>query len=567
MSKRRVDPIDMLLSQARILEAESHATKNAIQSCNNEKNTNSAAHVITLPSRVRAGRGKMITSEMLGVGRGRGNGRGNGRGKFFGDVNSLVVPQDYLSIGRGRGLMPPNIGSASAAFGLISAGRGLVSGDANAMNTNEGVQVFSNNNYYTIGSECSVAVNVGASGIIDSSVIVVGSGVTPILKKVSNTNQKITNSCDRGSISTGILEYQVADMASEILVRFPSDKNFSTLAHTNEKQSEVINCPEKAGYCDKSNAKMVPKADNALHLPNMKEAKTTGNHGNEFDINITKIFNELNDEVNCLYCHDTCTPPFMSCPNGHLFCSTCIKIMPGCQICTHKKIDCRQHYLEKVAMAREWPCNFRLNGCGEFLKMDKLKNHIDTCRYQIKNYCPIVGCNTGFALNKISFLKHMHENHEIKPVKISDMDLKKVHLETKYEMTDFLKKGLDLDKKIETLQIYEIGQCLFILIVQESAQDLSFINYVMGESNEHENRFFCSRRFVDKNKKFIYAIIEPMTSISGRVSKKRKYESIQNDEYAFSIKKNKLKSINNDDAMSDCDENLIIKSFIRIEFC
>ena len=37
MSKRRVDPIDMLLSQAHLLEAESHANKKATESYNNEK--------------------------------------------------------------------------------------------------------------------------------------------------------------------------------------------------------------------------------------------------------------------------------------------------------------------------------------------------------------------------------------------------------------------------------------------------------------------------------------------------------------------------------------------------
>ena len=558
MSKRKIDPIDMLLSQALVLEAEGHTKDVATKSHDMAQDKN-----LPVSSKIGAGRARMIST---GVPEG-GRGRGFGRGHVFGDINRLVVPQGSIGIGRGRGLMPPKI--LAQVLGSISSGHSLAYRDVSTISSS----ISSCNNDLKFGSVSADAILSG-----DHNRIVVGTSSMPMLQNTLNSNQKMGNGSLRGSAPKGILANQDVDMtlSSAILKTSQSSINstgsFSS-GTIDAQNSTRIKCVGNLRDCIQSKETlgaahaMLPKPDvyANLHVSKVIKSNNSETYENKLNMKIQKIMNELDDDVNCRYCHDTCTPPFMSCPNGHLFCDSCIKIMPGCQVCTYKNIDCRQHFLEKVAMTKEWPCHHKVNGCGELLKLDKLKDHIDTCRYKIQNCCLIVGCNSGFVLNKIAFVKHMDEIHNIQPIKIDGVDFKSTHVETNYEMTDFLKNDLDLAKKIETVEIYEISQCFFMLIVEETSHDLSFRNYVMGESNEQENRFFCSRRFVDNDKKYKYAIVEPMTSISGRVANKRKYASMQNDEFTFNIKKHKLEAIYHDETKTDCNKRRMVNCLIMID--
>jgi len=54
-----------------------------------------------------------------------------------------------------------------------------------------------------------------------------------------------------------------------------------------------------------------------------------------------------------------------------------------------------------------------------------------------------------------------------------------------------------------------------------------------------------------------------MTSISGRVANKRKYASMQNDEFTFSIKKHKLEAIHHDE--TETDKRRMVNCLIMID--
>jgi len=47
---------------------------------------------------------------------------------------------------------------------------------------------------------------------------------------------------------------------------------------------------------------------------------------------------ELRQGIICPKCQEICQPPFMSCPDGHLFCNECIKGLKKCEKCEHENL-------------------------------------------------------------------------------------------------------------------------------------------------------------------------------------------------------------------------------------
>jgi len=350
----------------------------------------------------------------------------------------------------------------------------------------------------------AAGVYVGPSGLmypVDKSGVVVGVGVMPVLKTGHNVIPRLGAGC---AFSTSV------PLAS-------------TAAANKDNTVELALRPPILMTAGPAISKVAPDSLKKAH-ENKKTRKD--------------VLKELDDEAICQYCQDTCTPPFMSCPDGHIFCNKCMKTLPQCSKCNHKDLNCRQRGLEKVAMANDWPCNFKCNGCTSVMKMNKLQEHGDICRYRMQKYCPVDGCDVGFTLNKTLFLKQMKDNHQITPTKIDKYDSKSKFVETNYAMRDYAKDESDLQQNIEAVQIFEVNELFVLLMIEESKNELSFRNYIMGETREHESNFSCSRRFVDEQKKYKYAITEPFISISERVELKRKASTIDPDDPTFKIAKN-----------------------------
>jgi len=232
---------------------------------------------------------------------------------------------------------------------------------------------------------------------------------------------------------------------------------------------------------------------------------------------------ELRQGIICPKCQEICQPPFMSCPDGHLFCNQCIKGLNKCEKCEHTLITNRQLVLEKIAMAMNWNCDFEENGCKAVFKLNMLKEHIAQCRYKTHSSCVVNGCQHDVPLDKHAFVKHMKDIHNCKIMNIAmNNNLSSKYFKTFLKVNDYLKQKIDRKKEIQTFNVIEIKDNFFCLLVSETMDTISFQSYAIGDSIEKENGFLCYRAFGDGEQKCLHQSIDRVISITETVGMKRK---------------------------------------------
>jgi len=244
----------------------------------------------------------------------------------------------------------------------------------------------------------------------------------------------------------------------------------------------------------------------------------------------------LNNTI-CLKCQHICAPPFMSCPDGHLFCNECIKGLAKCNVCEHKEITSRQLGLESIVMAMEWPCEFSEKGCRSFLKMDMMKEHTAKCRYKTYQKCIVDGCKEYVSSEKHAFAKHLKDCHKCKFLKIPlSCSSKRAVFKTCFTVTDYVKDNIDCKKVFETVHVLETHDNFFFCKIIETMNTLTFECYTIGDCVESEYGFYCSRGFKQTGTSFMHMICEPIISITEKTLGKRKMEKY---EPVFSFEKTK----------------------------
>jgi len=244
----------------------------------------------------------------------------------------------------------------------------------------------------------------------------------------------------------------------------------------------------------------------------------------------------LNNTI-CLKCQHICAPPFMSCPDGHLFCNECIKGLAKCNVCEHKEITSRQLGLESIVMAMEWPCEFSEKGCRSVLKMDMMKEHTAKCRYKTYQKCIVDGCKEYVSSEKHAFAKHLKDCHKCKFLKIPlSCSSKRAVFKTCFTVTDYVKDNIDCKKVFETVHVLETHDNFFFCKIIETMNTLTFECYTIGDCVESECGFYCSRGFKQTGNSFMHMICEPIISITEKTLGKRKMEEY---EPVFSFEKTK----------------------------
>jgi len=244
----------------------------------------------------------------------------------------------------------------------------------------------------------------------------------------------------------------------------------------------------------------------------------------------------LNNTI-CLKCQHICAPPFMSCPDGHLFCNECIKGLAKCNVCEHKEITSRQLGLESIVMAMEWPCEFSEKGCRSVLKMDMMKEHTAKCRYKTYQKCIVDGCKEYVSSEKHAFAKHLKDCHKCKFLKIPlSCSSKRAVFKTCFTVTDYVKDNIDCKKVFETVHVLETHDNFFFCKIIETMNTLTFECYTIGDCVESEYGFYCSRGFKQTGTSFMHMICEPIISITEKTLGKRKMEEY---EPVFSFEKTK----------------------------
>jgi len=228
---------------------------------------------------------------------------------------------------------------------------------------------------------------------------------------------------------------------------------------------------------------------------------------------------ELRQGIICPKCQEICQPPFMSCPDGHLFCNECIKGLKKCEKCEHENLTNRQLLLENVAMAMYWNCDFQKNGCKAVVKLNMLKEHRAQCRYKTHCSCVVNGCKHDVPLDKHAFVKHMKDVHKCHIVNIG---INK-NFKTFFKVNDYLKQKIDCKKEFQTLDIIEINDNFFCILVLETMDTISFQSYSIGDSVENESGFHCYRAFKDSKQKCLYQSIDSVISITETVGAKRNH--------------------------------------------
>jgi len=254
------------------------------------------------------------------------------------------------------------------------------------------------------------------------------------------------------------------------------------------------------------------------------------------------------NNIICLKCQNICALPFMSCPDGHLFCNDCIKGLEKCHICEHKEITSRQLGLEGIVMAMEWPCEFSEKGCKSVLKMDMIKEHAAICRYKTHQKCIVDECKEYVPSEKNAFAKHLKDCHNCKILKVPfSCNSKRVVFKTCFKVTDYVKDNTDCKKVFETVNVLETDDNFFFFKIMESMNTFTFQCYTIGDSLESECGFYCSRVFKQTGISFAHMICEPIISITEKSLGKRKMEEY---EPIFSLDKKKAhvlyKSTGND---------------------
>ena len=254
------------------------------------------------------------------------------------------------------------------------------------------------------------------------------------------------------------------------------------------------------------------------------------------------------NNIICLKCKHICAPPFMSCPDGHLFCNNCIKGLEKCVVCEHKEITSRQLGLESIVMAMQWPCEFSEKGCTSVLKIDTMKEHTANCRYKSYQKCILDGCNKYVSSDKNALAKHLKDCHNCQILKIPfSCSSKRAVFKTCFQVNDYVKYNIDCNKVFETVHVLETHDNFFFCKIEETMNALMFKCYTIGDSVESECGFYCSREFKQTGNSFVHMICEPVISITDKSLGKRKMEEY---EPIFSFDKKKVhilsKSTGND---------------------
>jgi len=256
---------------------------------------------------------------------------------------------------------------------------------------------------------------------------------------------------------------------------------------------------------------------------------------------------ELRQGIICPRCQDICQPPFMSCPDGHLFCNECIK---GFKKCEQERMTSRQLVLEKVAMAINWTCDFQRNGCRAILKLNVLQRHLAQCRYKEWSSCVVNQCKHNVPLDKHAFLKHMKEAHkcEILNVGMDKTTSSKIFKKT-FRVNDYVKEKIDYKKKFQTVDIIAVQDNFFCCSILETMDTISFECYAVGDSMEKESGFCCYRSFRDYEQNCVHQSIDPVISITEKVGAKR---SNRDSASIFVIDKKKARFLQNKDNNIEC---------------
>jgi len=241
------------------------------------------------------------------------------------------------------------------------------------------------------------------------------------------------------------------------------------------------------------------------------------------------VMMELREGIICPKCQDICQPPFMSCPDGHIFCNECIEGLNKCEKCEHTNLTNRQLVLEKVAMATNWNCDFQENGCKAVFKLNMMKEHLAQCRYKKNSSCVVNGCKHDVPLDKHAFVKHMKDVHKCKIVNVGmSNNVSSKCFKTSFKMNDYLKQKIDCKKEMQTFYVVEIKDNFFCLVVSETMDTMSFQSYAIGDSKEKESGFFCYRLFAYGEQKCLHHSIDRVISITETVGTKRKERDCAN---------------------------------------
>ena len=213
-------------------------------------------------------------------------------------------------------------------------------------------------------------------------------------------------------------------------------------------------------------------------------------------------------KLQCSVCLKVLKDP-VQCPNEHYFCRSCIckslrENSEACPMCNHhlteENLTKPPRILRELLQSLEIRCDHEKRGCQEFIKLEFLDRHVNSC-----GYSPTPCTNTGCAqvMNQNEKERHEREQCEFRKI-VCDECKEEVMWKLSQKHPCFMQKKIDeLANKINALQNqvqYNVSNNQSVLTavqnVQKNTNDVAAIQTTMTQLQQNVTRIQCEVAYI-----------------------------------------------------------------------